>query len=341
MWSSYRRPIAITRLAMVTLTALTIATPATAQFGGLKKKLKEKAGQEDASRPAGAEAEASEEAADQGAPGGTIVLTTDVVNQLLTGLKAAQDERAAAAREDTPYGRYLKAEIAYAEAQTKCDEAQRRFLSGTANKELSDKSNAFTEKAIAAGNKGDTKLMAIYQDSAQALKDPSCIVKKPEQPADSYKGEREVEIRVEQAEVKASGLSGGELAMVKERTDAILRGGPGADISASEKSAVSAKATELRPLMGIEEPQPAAQAAIPAPAPAPTAPAPAPAPDPQMSAAASSMSACMAKNMQKDQARIEALAKRGQAAQKAKDNATLMAIADTIQRIQMAGCQGR
>jgi hypothetical protein len=104
-----------------------------------------------------------------------------------------------------------------------------------------------------------------------------------------------------------------------------------------EKSAVSAKSAELKPLLGLRE-QPAAQAARPAPAPAP-APAAVPAGDPQMSASASSMSACMSKNMQSHQAEIEALGERAQAAQAAGDNAKLMAIADTLQQIQMAGCR--
>lgn len=105
-----------------------------------------------------------------------------------------------------------------------------------------------------------------------------------------------------------------------------------------EKSAVAAKSAELKLLLGIRQ-QPAANAAKPAPEPA-TTPAPAPAqPSPEMSAAASSMSACMSKNMQSHQAEIEALGKRAQAAQAAGNNQKLMAIADTLQRIQMAGCR--
>jgi hypothetical protein len=49
----------------------------------------------------------------------------------------------------------------------------------------------------------------------------------------------------------------------------------------------------------------------------------------------------MSKNMQSHQGEIEALGKRAQAAQAANDMQKLMAIADTLQRIQMAGCQGR
>jgi predicted component of type VI protein secretion system len=126
--------------------------------------------------------------------------------------------------------------------------------------------------------------------------------------------------------------------MVKERTDPILRGTPAADISASEKAAVSAKAAELKPLMGIEE-QPVARAQKPTPAPTPVA-----APTPQVDAqtpAGSSGSNCMMKNMQTHQPQLEALGQRAQAAQKAGDQAAMMAIADTVQQIQMAGCMKR
>jgi hypothetical protein len=180
--------------------------------------------------------------------------------------------------------------------------------------------------------------MQIYQDSSMSLIDPSCVVREPERPKGYYELEREVEVRAEKAEVEASGLSGGELAMVKERATAILQGSTPADVSASEKSAVSAKAKELKPLLGFKEPPPA-QAAAPAPAPTPEATAPAANQvSPEMSAAAQSMGECMAKNMQANQSRIEALAKRAQAAQAAKDQTKLMAIADTVQQLQMAGC---
>ena len=207
------------------------------------------------------------------------------------------------------------------------------------NPKLLDKMNALNEKMIAAQMKQDYKLMQVYQDSTMAMHGPHCVVKKPEQPKEYYEAEREVEVRAEKAEVKASGLGGGELAMVKERATAILGGSTPADASSSEKAAVSAKAAELKPLLGFrEQPKPPVQTAA---APAPPPAAAAPAADPQASAAATQMSECMVKNVQNHQAEIEALGKRAQAAQKANDRARLMAIADTLQRIQMAGCQAR
>jgi len=91
-------------------------------------------------------------------------------------------------------------------------------------------------------------------------------------------------------------------------------------------------------LLGIQD-QAAAQATKPAPAPAPAAPAVPPAA--AMSPAASSMNACLMKNLQEHQAEIEALGHRAEAAKEANDTAKLMAIVDTLQQIQMAGCRGQ
>jgi len=322
------RLAAFGRLALATLAALTIATPASAQFGGLKKKIKPAAAQ-----PANAEGAAPEE------QGGMIVLTADVVNQLLAGLKAGQVERQAASEADTPYGRHNRAETSYAEARVKCDAAQQVFYQRMAgNKKIADKYDGLIEKMVAAQNALDPKLTAVYQDSSMAMQDPSCVVKQPQEPGgDYYQAQREVDARAENLEVKASGFSRGEHAIVKERVLGILGGAPPAGgVSPSEKSAVSAKAAELKPLLGIRE-QPAVQAAKPEPAPTHTPTAAQP--SPEMSAAASSRGDCMSNNVLKHQARIEALGKRAEAAEAAGDTPKLMAIADTMQQIQMAGCR--
>ena len=325
-------------LAIAALAAFMLVTPAAAQFGSLKKKIKKAAGQEDST----AQSPTTNANTATPAQGGTIVLTSDVVSQLVTGLKAGQAERDAAANEDSPYGRYLKGKKAYAAAKPKCEAAQASWPQrAAANQKLNHKYSRVTQKMVDAMQKQDQKTAAIYQDSAMAMMDPSCVVKEPEQPKDYYEAERAVEVRAEKAEVKASGWTPSELAMVKERTDAILRGTPAADISASEKSAVSARAAELKPLMGLGE-QPVARAQKPAPAPAP-APATAPTPqvDAQATAAGSDMNNCMMKNMQSHQTELQALGQRAQAAQKAGDQAAMMAIADTVQQIQMAGCMKR
>ena len=325
------------RFAVVTLAALVFVAPASAQFGGLKRKLKKATGQQAETTAANANAAAP-------AQGGTIVLTTEVVGQLLTGLEAGQAERDAAAKEDTPYGRYVRGAKAYAEAKPKCAAAQESWPQrAAANGKLNTKYARLTQKMVDAMQKQDHKMAAIYQDSAFAMMSPSCVVKEPERPKDFYDSERAVEVRAEQAEVKASGWTGGELAMVKERADAILRGTPAGDISASEKSAVAAKAGELKPLMGIQE-QPPVQAEKPAATPAPAEAPPAaavPTPDSATMAAANQVGACMAKNVQTHQKEMESLQKQAEAAQKAGDQSKLMAIAQRVQAIEMAGCMGK
>ena len=340
MRSVHWRLAAISRLTVATLALLAVASPASAQYGSLKKHVKGKATEEGASKAADAATGNGNEAAaaQQPAAGGTVVLTPDVVDRLLTGLKAGQAERAAAAKENTPYGGYEKAKAEYAAAKPKCEAGQATFPQrAAANQKMSDKYSAFTEKMMKAQTKGDMKLMEIYSDSALAMMDPSCVVKQPTQPDNYYEAQREVDTRAEKAEVKASGFSQGELAMAKERATAILQGDtPPGDASAAEKSAVSAKSAELKPLLGMAEP-PAARAMKPAPAPAAAA-APAPA-SPQVSPVAQATTDCMTKNTLDHQAELEALGKRAQAAQAAGDMAKVMAIADTLRQIQMAGCQ--
>lgn len=166
-----------------------------------------------------------------------------------------------------------------------------------------------------------------------AMQDPSCIVKEPEQPGDYYEAQREIDGRAERQAMKTSGFSRSELAQVRERAEAVLRGGtPPVDLAASERKAVSARAGELKPLLGIQDPPPAAAAkAEPAPAAQPAATAP---------PGASAMGECVTRNAAKHEDELRALGERGEAAQQAGNTEKLMAIADTMQKLQMAGCQG-
>jgi hypothetical protein len=323
MRGSLRRSAAFASFVALTLGMVAVPRAASAQFGGLKKKIKPPTAKE-ATAPAN--------------NGGAIVLSEGVVTQLLTGLKAGKAERDSAMKEDTPFGRYKKAELAYAEAKPKCEAAQPGFYQRAgSNQKMLDKYNRLTNQMVAAQQNGDTARTTIYQDSAMAMMDPSCVVKEPKQPEDYYEAERELDKRAEVQELKASGLARNELALVKERAIAILGPTPPADASASEKSAVSGKSAELKPLLGIRE-EPVERAAKQAPPSQPAPVAAAAPPSPGMSASAASMNECMMNNIQKHQAEIEALGERVEAAQKTGDQAKMMAIADTLQRIQMAGC---
>ena len=339
MQSSYRRIVALVRVAAVAAIGLGLATPAAAQFGGLRKKLKA------ATAPEATKAAAPAETADAAEPAaagdvGTIVLTADVVDHLLAGLKAGEADRRAAAKEDTPYGRYMTATAAYETAKHKCEQAQQTFPNRmAADEKVMDKYQRLVDRMVDAQGKGDQRTAAIYTDSAMAMQDPSCVVKQPQQPDDFYEAQRSIDSRAEKTAIKASGFSSAEFGQVRERAEAILRGGtPPGDASASEKSALAARAGELKPLLGIHDAAPAREAKA-APA-AALAPAPAQPTAASMPTGASAMSACMSQNTQKHEKELRALGERAQAAQKAGNTELLMAIADTLRQIQMAGCNG-
>lgn len=334
MFMPTRRFAFAIRLLPAALLTVALATPAAAQLGGLKKKIKAAAGAEsedkgkDGAAPPGGGA---------GGGGGTVVVDEKTVSQLIAGLKAGRAEREAAAKEDNSIGRYHRDQAAYEAAKAKCEAAHQTFTQRMmADEKLRERYNAVADKMIKAQEKGDQKLAAAYGDSAMAMFDPGCLVKEPKRPDDYYDAQREIDNRAEQAELKGSGLSRSELAMVKERAWGILQGAPG-DASSSEQAAVNTKGAELKQLMGIQQEEPA-RAKKSAPAPAPAPPPPTTATQPGMSDVQQQTANCMAQNAQKHQKEIEALAQRAQAAQQANDMNTLMAITDSIQKIQNAGC---
>jgi len=273
--------------------------------------------------------------------GGVIVLTPDVVDRLLTGLKAGKAERQVAAKEDTPYGRYLRAQAASEAAKPKCEAATQGWgARAAADEKLANKYTTLMDKMVDAQTKQDRSAVQVYQDSMLALVDASCTVRQPEQPSDYYDMQRAIDNRAEQATLKTANFTATEFGQVSDRAIAILNGSaPLGDASPAEKAAVSAKDPELKSLLGLREaPEGRVSKAAPAPAPAPardTAPAPA------MPTAAVTANDCVVKNVEKQQAEIDALGNRGEAARAAGNTATMMAIADTINRIMMAGCTGK
>ena len=198
-----------------------------------------------------------------------IVLTADVLDRLVVGLKAGEAERQAAAKEDTPYGKHQRALAAYEIAKPKCQQGQQTFPNRmAADEKLMDRYSALVDKMVEAQGRGDQRVAMAYNDSAMAMQDPNCVVKEPQQPDDYYETQRNIDSRAEKTAMKSSGFSRSELGQVRERVEAILQGStPPGDVSASEKSAVSARAGELKKLLGIRDAQPAAREAKAAPAP--------------------------------------------------------------------------
>lgn len=341
----------IGRVVALIVAVLLVATPASAQFGALKKKLKGQAVEKGVDKavdaaagdvPAAANAP-TETGAAAGPAGGTLVLTPELLDRFMAGLKAREAERVAARKENTPYMNYLRAKAAYDTAKTKCQAAQQTGITKlAADEKKMAKYQAYMDKMVAAQQKQDPKSAAIYVDSAMGMIDQSCTVHEPVQPANLYDNQREVDDRAEQAALKTAGLSAREFGLTADAVTAILTGNaPATNTSPSEKAAVQAKSAELKDLMGLRAAQ-EERLSKPAPTPAPavvdTAPPPTAVQGPAMPMGAAAISDCQVKNIEKHQKEIDALGDRGSAAQEAGDTALMMAIADTINRIRMAGC---
>jgi hypothetical protein len=314
------------RLLVALLVALGVSTPAAAQFKKLKDAVSKKADPKpDASAPQAP------------ADGGIVVLTPESVDRLLIGLRAAKAEREKAVKEDTPYGRYVRAQAAAEAAKPKCAAAQMTWgQRAAADEKLAKRYSATMDKAMAAQQKGDMKGYEAGMYEAMGVMDPSCAVKDPERPGDYSEMQRAVDERANQANIKASGFTDRELGMASDRVIAILNGtDPPGGASASEKSAVSAKDPELKSLYGIRGAQ---EQRVAKQAPAPDSTPPARAQGPTQPSAPPAYNQCMVDNIQSHEKEIQALGDRGSAAQQAGNTPLMMAIADTIMRIQNAGC---
>jgi hypothetical protein len=189
---------------------------------------------------------------------------------------------------------------------------------------------------LKASEKGDTGAQRAWGDSMSALIDPACTVKDPPQPNDWYDQQRAVEEGAQKAELEASGLDPRESGQAKDRAIAIIQDAPPPDVSPSEQQAVDKQEKELKDLMGLNPP-PEARAPKPAPAPAAAA-APPPAQAPGATPAQQAAADCMVKNSKKHEKELQRLAAKVQAASQANDMATVMALADSVNRLQTAGC---
>jgi hypothetical protein len=312
-------------LALVLL-SLTVAAPASAQFK-VPKKVKEMTGAEKA-KPAAVPAGA--------AGGGTLVLDDAVIGRLIKGMRAANAYREDAKKANTPYGRHMQAKAAYTQAKAKCDAAMQSYTSRmSGNPKLAeknaDKTGVYTDKMIAAQQKGDTAAQRMWADSMALIFDPACVVKEPQQPSDFYDQQQAVEQGAAQAELAASELDGRESGQAKDRAIAIIQDAPPPDVSPSEQQAVSKREKELKDLMGLTPP-PETRAEKPAP---PPPPAPAAAP---VDTALQAASECRGRNAQKNEKEVERLGKLAAAAADAGDVARAMVYADSINQIQSAGC---
>ena len=315
--------------AFVVLAAAT-AAPAAAQLGAIRKKVRPVTGAPPAAVP--------QRPAPADAGGGTVVLSEDVVDRLIAGMRAAHAVRDEAAKEDTPFGRYRRAEAAYAIAKPKCEAGAQTYAQRlAADPKLMERNNALLEKMIAAQQKQDVKLQEAYADSVRAIQDPSCVVKEPQKPDDWHNLQSEVESRAEKKELEVSGYERRELGSIRDRAVAIIQDAPPPDVSQSEEDAVEKRSKELERLLGLEQ-VPAARAEKPVP------PAAAPPPQPAatgMSPEQAALTDCMGKNARKHEKEIIRLGEKVQAAYESGNTGAAIAISDSIGKLQMAGCTGK
>jgi hypothetical protein len=308
-------------LALILL-GLSVAVPASAQFD-VKKKVKSMTGAEKA-KPAAAPAAP--------APGGTLVLDDEVIERIIKGMRAAKAYREDAAKADTPYGRHLQAKAAYAEAKPKCEEGRATYATRlTADPKLQKKSEVYMERFLAAQEKQDTAATRIWGDSIAVLQGgPACAVKDPVQPSDFHDQQQAVETGAAAAELEASDFDGRESGQAKDRAIAIIQEAPPPDVSPSEQQAVDKREKELKDLLGLNPPPPARTPKPAAAAAAPPPPAPTPTVDPATE--------CISQNAQKNEKEIQRLGEAAAAAANTGDVNKAMVYADSINRIQTAGC---
>ena len=296
-------------LPLLAVLSVVVANSASAQFGGLKKK---------AARMG---APGAAPAASPGAPP-SVIVTPDVIDRYLAGLKARRAERDRIAKTNTPVGKYFAAQDAYRAHETHC----RDF----------DRKRSETYSRLVAQQK---------YDSASALaqvRDASCEtgMSQPQEPEfQDLAGAQGTE---DTAAAVGAGMDVNAWASLDEwipqlmyqmvnspeRTTAELASNFGR--KPGEVEALKARKDEVATALGIpprQKPVEHQQVATPEPPPA------MPANTPGMPSQGSAL--FMQTEMNNQQARIEALAAKGQAAQKANDMATTMAIADTVNGINM------
>jgi hypothetical protein len=317
----------LVRILVLASLAFAAATPAAAQFD-VKKKVKSMTGAEKA-KPAAAPAAAT-------GGGGMLVLDDAVVERMIKGMRAAKAYREDAKKANTPYGRHMQAKAAYAEAKAKCDAAMQSYTTRvSADPELAnknaEKTGVYTDKMLAAQQKGDTAAQRMWGDSMALIFDPACTAKDPPQPNDLYDMQQAVEAGAAEAELKASEFDGRESGQAKDRAIAIIQDAPPPDVSPAEKQAVDKREKELKDLMGLNPPPET-------PKPAPPPPPPPAAPAAPVDTALQAASECRGRNAQQNEAEVKRLGEAAAAAANAGDVAKAMVYADSINRIQSAGC---
>ncbi|HKV73230.1 MAG TPA: hypothetical protein VJN95_01825 [Gemmatimonadales bacterium] len=300
------RRAALVALVLCLLSASSLA----AQFGGLKKKAAQAAGAATGVAPANTPGKATPPPE----------VTPVIVDHYLAGIKAGEAERARLAQGNTPAGQYYAAVDAKKKHDKYCAEYQ-------------EKQMAEYQRLIAA---------AKYDSSALVMqkKDPSCQTYAADPKEPSFDELAKAKGSQDSAAAAAAGVDVSQWAGLNEwipvavyqmvnspdQNDQLLASNFSKKVS--EISALRARQADLATALNIRGPErqkKEAPAAMAAPA--------APAAGAAGAAGTQGDANCYSTEMQKNQPALEALGKRAEAAQKKGDNASMMAIADTIQQL--------
>jgi hypothetical protein len=297
---------------VIALLSLVMASTAGAQLGGLKKKL-----------------------AKAGGVGGTpttttnahvnVVVTPEVIDHYLAGLKARKAERGRIATTNTPVGKYYAAEDAYRAHQKHCEEFNQK------------RSENYSR--LIAQQKYDSA------GAAMTARDASCETGMAEPQEPDFQELTRARGSEDTAAAVGAGMDVNSWASLDEwipdlmnqmvnspeRSTAELASNFGR--KPSEIEALKARKDEVAAALGIPPKQkPVEQPQMAAPQPQMTAPA-AGAASPGMTAGGAQ---CMQTEMNAQKPALEAMGKRAQAARDANDMNKAMAIADSISQINMA-----
>lgn len=299
------------RVALVALVLGVLAAPSlSAQFGGLKKKAAKAVGAETGVAPAPAKATPPPE------------VTPVIVDHYLAGIKAGKEQRDRLAQSNTPAGKYYAAVDAKKAHDKHCEE-------------FTQYRNSEYQRLVAAKQYDSANAMVQKRDTSCDSVSPS-----PDQPA--FEELTKAQGSQDSAAAAAAGLEVSQWAGLNEwipmmvyqmlnspdQNDQLLASNFSKKVG--EVQAIRARQADLAKALSIQGPE-RQQKEVPPPmvvaAPAAAAGASAGSPgDP----------ACYSTEMQKNQAAIEGLGTRAEAAKKKGDNAAMMAIVDTVQQLMAA-----
>ncbi len=301
------RRVALVAVVLCLLSASSLA----AQFGGLKKK---------AAKAVGAEAGVTPPATPAGKATPPPEVTPVIVDHYLAGIKAGEEQRAKIAQGNSPAGQYYAAVDAKKKHDKYCAEYQEKQMA--------------EYQRMTGAMKYDSAALVMQK------RDPSCQTYAADPKEPSFEELSKAQGSQDSAAAAGAGLDVSQWAGLNEwipmavyqmvnspdQNDQLLASN--FSKKPSEMAALRARKADLATALNIRGPERQKKEA---PA-AMTAPA-APAAGAAGAAGGQGDANCYSTEMQKNQPALEALGKRAEAAQKKGDNASMMAISDTIQQL--------